>query len=214
MHRRILAPVAAAALAFGLVACGDTGGGTVTTPPPSINIDGGSDDGSAEPSDGGSGASDGGGESPAAAPVIPAPDPADYPGMDQNTPEGAEQAFRYYIAVVYWAHATGDTEATSSLYSETCGSCSELANDINKLRTEGELWGAASITDVGIDSHESENFDTEISYGFTLGPHERPGDAVTHDASAETKMTAIAGLDWNGSAWKVGGMQIDVSQHN
>ena len=93
MPRRLLSAAAACTLLLGLAACGEGGDGPVTTPPPTIDIsgpsDGGGDDGAA---------SDGGGDdaSPSAAPEVPAPDPADYPGMDENTPEGAEQAFRYY----------------------------------------------------------------------------------------------------------------------
>ena len=114
MSRRLLAAVAVTALTLGLASCGDGGENAVTTPPPKIDI-GQSDDGGAEPSDDGGAEqsdSEGAGEgedSPAAAPDIPAPDPADYPGMDQETPEGAEQAFKLFWAVILWAHQTGDS---------------------------------------------------------------------------------------------------------
>src|SRR5690625_5731156 len=96
MPRQILPALAAAVLALGAAACGHGGDGPVTTPPPALGSDasdgGGSDP---DPSDGGGAETE---EPTAAAPDIPAPDPADYPGMDAETPEGAEQALRYYIA--------------------------------------------------------------------------------------------------------------------
>ena len=101
MPRRLFSAAAAGALLLGLAACGDTTDGPATAPPPDLGI--------AAPSDGGGdpAPSDGGGEQtdPSAddAPDIPPPDPADFAGMDENTPEGAEQAFRYYIAVSMWA---------------------------------------------------------------------------------------------------------------
>lgn len=117
MRRRLLAATATAALSLGLVACGDDSEGPVTEAPPSLGI-GGSDGGGAsddggEASDGG-GSDDGGdatgseGENSAAEEAgIPAPDPADYPGMDENTAEGAEQFTRYFIAVMTWGYQSG-----------------------------------------------------------------------------------------------------------
>ena len=207
MHRRILAPVAAAALAFGLVACGDTGGGTVTTPPPSINIGGGSDDGGAEPSDGGSGASDGGGESPVAAPDIPAPDPADYPGMDQNTPEGAEQAFRYYVAVSMWSHQVGDDSLLKTLEAEGCDSCDEFNAALTELIENGDTWSEFEITDVGTEVYPGETFTYEVGYLFIAGDHTRPDyeNGGRKDAP-EIEYSAVGGMTFREGVWLVGGL--------
>src|SRR5690625_5350400 len=108
MPRRILPSLAAAVLALGAAACGNVRDAPVTTPAPALGSnasDGGGSD--PDPSDGGGAETE---EPTAAAPDNPAPEPADYPGMDEETPEGAEQALRYYIAVVYWGYQTGDTE--------------------------------------------------------------------------------------------------------
>ncbi|MCT1386152.1 DUF6318 family protein [Brachybacterium sp. p3-SID1565] len=217
MHRRILASAAAAALTFGLAACGDDGeNGTVTTPPPSVSV-GGSDGGGDAPSDGGGStdgdrneASDGGGDATAAAPDIPAPDPADYPGMDQNTPEGAEQAFRYYIAVVYWAHTSGDPAPLTHLHSPTCEQCQELDEQISTMEGKDELWPSQSIHDTLIESQESENYAIEVGYGFIVAETAASGS----QDPKETKMTAIGGLNWDKDHWVVEGMQLDVSAYN
>src|SRR5699024_10334539 len=124
MPRRLLPALATLGLVLGLAACGDGGDGPVTTPPPDLG-NGASDGGGSQgdPSDGGGETEPDDGETEeteVAAPDVPAPDPADYPGMDEETPEGAEQAFRYYIAVVYWGYQTGDTETLETLHTENC----------------------------------------------------------------------------------------------
>src|SRR5699024_6886832 len=132
MPRRLFSAAAAGALLLGLAACGDTTDGPATAPPPDLGI--------AAPSDGGGdpAPSDGGGEQtdPSAddAPDIPPPDPADFAGMDENTPEGAEQAFRYYIAVSMWAHQSGERseEHTSELQSRFDLVCRLLLEKKNK----------------------------------------------------------------------------------
>ncbi|MFE7605176.1 DUF6318 family protein [Brachybacterium paraconglomeratum] len=180
----------------------------MTTPPPSIDIsgssDGGGDDGAA---------SDGGGDdaSPSAAPDVPAPDPADYPGMDENTPEGAVQAFRFYIATVYHAHSTGDSAPLAGMYKETCESCADLEQDIQELEQGGDLWTATTLVDAWSDPHESESFDVEVSYGFRLSTDGRSNGGG--DRKESTAMTAIAGMDWEDGRWVVGGMQIGESEH-
>ena len=135
MPRRLFSAAAAGALLLGLAACGDTTDGPVIAPPPDLGI--------AAPSDGGGAPapSDGGGEQadPSAdAPDIPPPDPADYAGMDENTPEGAEQAFRYYIAVSMWATKLEKTP-TTPLQSADCSGCSELNHDL-LAKEHGDYW--------------------------------------------------------------------------
>ena len=180
----------------------------MTTPPPSIDIsgssDGGGDDGAA---------SDGGGDdaSPSAAPDVPAPDPADYPGMDENTNEGAVQAFRFYIATVYQAHSTGDSAPLAGMYRETCESCAGLEQDVQELEQGDDLWPATTIVDVWSDPYESESFDVEVSYGFRLSTDGRSNGGG--DSGDPTAMTAIAGMDWEDGRWVVGGMQIGESEH-
>ncbi|MFQ6486096.1 DUF6318 family protein [Brachybacterium epidermidis] len=217
MHRRILASAAAAALTFGLVSCGDEGeNGTVTTPPPSVSV-GGSDGGGDAPSDDGGStdgdgndASDGGGDSTAAAPDIPAPDPADYPGMDQNTPEGAEQAFRYYVAVSMWSHQTGDTDLLTSLESDGCSGCAEFNGDLPKLRQSGRYWGEAEITDVDIMSIDGKVYDFEVGYLFILGSHSEPDLGSNGDIQVnETEYDAIGGMMWSGNHWEVAGVKAE-----
>lgn len=218
MHRRILASAAAAALTFALAACGDEGeNGTVTTPPPSVSVDGSdgvgdapSDDGSSTDGDGND-ASDGGGDSTAAAPDIPAPDPADYPGMDQNTPEGAEQAFRYYVAKMTWAYQTGGHAELTEQHSSTCNTCRANADAIRKNAEKGQYWGPTLIEEGKSAVLESENFDAEVGYEFHLSAHTEPSeDGRSPEEHPRTKYTAVAGMNWEHGSWKIGALTFDI----
>lgn len=207
MPRRLFSAAAAGALLLGLAACGDGEEGTVTTPPPSINIDAPSDGGGdSEPSDEGGETE----EPTAAAPDIPPPDPADYAGMDEQTPEGAEQAFRYYIAVSMWAHQTGDDSPSNALKTSDCGSCIEFMETFRELQDHEESWGEFSLSDVTLETHDSQNYDLEIAYNFKTTPHERPNDDFTSTVEVgELEYSTVGGMTWSDSRWLVGAISAE-----
>lgn len=216
MSRRSQALVAVVALTFGLAACADGGDGPVSEPPPAIDVsDGGGDGGGdAAPSDGGGDESDESGEpEPTAdAPDIPAPDPADYPGMDENTSEGAEQAFRHYIAVAMWARQTGHGSELKTLQAPDCESCLEFNETVATLQEEGEYWEPFSINDVDLQVHESDNFDHEIAYLFATSAHSRPSlEGGERQDIPRMEYVLIGGMDWSGDSWVVGGIQGEWS---
>lgn len=203
MSRRLLATVAAAALTAGLAACGEGEGGTVTTPPPSIDTgqdDGASDAGGEEPSDAGGG--DGAAE---AAPDIPAPDPADFPGMDEQTPEGAEQAFKYFWAVAMSGYQGADAAELSRMSDPNCGNCTELLSEIDDLQETGDVWSRVDISDVSLGSEEGTGgYDAIVDYVFILPAHEEPGAGDQDGASVEeSEFATSGGLVWDGGSWKV-----------
>ena len=159
MPRRLLSAAAASVLVLcSLAACGDKTGETITDPPPDLGIESPSDGGGQEPSDGGGD----GAEPTADAPDIPAPDPADFAGMDENTPEGAEQAFRYYIAVSIWAHQTGDSSSLAALDGPDCVGCKYLNDDIQPSVENDLLWSPSPITDYHISFVEGEKYSYEV----------------------------------------------------
>lgn len=208
MHRRLLSAATASALLLGLAACGEPNDGPVTTPPPSINISGPSDGGGdTEPSDGGG---DETAEPTAEAPDIPAPDPADFAGMDEHTAEGAEQAFRYYIAVSMWAHQTGDDTLSSELQSPSCDSCAAFMETYKELEAHHEKWGEFTLSDVYVGSRKSSNFDFEVAYNFTTSPHERPKDDFSGRVNVgELEYSTVGGMSWSGKKWTVEGISAE-----
>ncbi|GAA1316039.1 DUF6318 family protein [Brachybacterium tyrofermentans] len=206
MSRRLLAIAAAAALTFTFAACDVGGDGPVTEPPQQVGT---SDGGGAAPSDGGGAApSDGGDDDQTvAASDIPAPDPADYAGMDEHTADGATQAFRYYIAVSMWAHQTGETELLGSLQSDDCESCDEFNKDVPMLVEHDEYWSPFTITDNGSKIHESVNFDHEIGYYFTTSPHSRPVETFDDRFDVdEIQYIAVGGMTWESDRWVTEGV--------
>ena len=207
MPRRLFSAAAAGALLLGLAACGDTTDGPATAPPPDLGI--------AAPSDGGGdpAPSDGGGEQtdPSAdAPDIPPPDPADYADMDENTPEGAEQAFRYYIAVSMWAHQSGDDSLATNLQDQSCNSCDDFLETYRELIEHDETWGEFTVADISIRAHESNNFDYEVAYDFTTTPHERPKDDFSGSVDVgELEYSTVGGMTWTGTSWLVKGISAE-----
>jgi hypothetical protein len=200
MPRRLLSAAAACTLLFGLAACDGGSEGTVTTPPPSIDVTGPSDGGGSEPSDGGG--------STEAAPDVPAPDPAVYAGMDENTPEGAEQAFRYYIAVSMWSHRTGDVEILSALEGANCSGCSDLNAKLPSLQEAERYWGAYEVRDDFLEAFPGETYDQEVSYYFVLSEHQEPDleSGGTTNVS-ETEFITTGGMVWSEGRWLVDGLQ-------
>ncbi|WP_114853585.1 DUF6318 family protein [Brachybacterium sp. YJGR34] len=212
MSRRLLTAAACGALLLGLTACGDGSDSPVTTAPPEVDISAPSDGGGGEPSDGGgeSGAGDGGGEPTAAAPDIPPPDPAEYAGMDENTAEGAEQAFRYYIAVSMWAHQTGDDSLLLEMQGPDCESCQEFNEDISTLQDHGQYWSEFQITDVSTRILSSENFDREIGYDFVTSAHTRPDEDFSGTIEApEIEYITTGGMNWVDGRWILEGIDAD-----
>ena len=203
---RVLA--ASAALVLTLSACGgdeppDNGlDGTMPDLSTSSDNGGASDNGGTD----NTAASDAGGDSTSEnlAASIPAPDPADYPGMDQNTPEGAEQAFKYYIAVLMWAHQSGDTDLLSTLYNENCESCATLLEQVEDLKAHDTFWSEAKLDEHRVSHENSDNYDAEVSYLFILGEHTEPSEgSSTSTPVPSAEYVSRGGLNWTGHQWTV-----------
>ena len=210
MSRRLLSAAAATVLLLGLAACDGGKEGPVTTAPPSIDVDAPSDGGGdTSPSEGGGTETET--EDPtASAPDIPAPDPADFAGMDEHTEDGAMQALRYYVAAYIWAHQTGDDTTLLTLQADSCEGCKEFNSDLAELQKIDSYWSNFEVTDVEVTPHDSDNFDYEIGYSFSIPKHTRPdletGDPVEQN---RTEYTVVGGMKWVSGDWIVGGLNAE-----
>ncbi|MBB5833173.1 DUF6318 family protein [Brachybacterium aquaticum] len=216
MPRRLLSAAAACAFVLGLAACGDGSDDPVTSAPPSIDIDAPSDGGGdASPSSGGDDAepSDGGGnEDTTAASDIPAPDPADYPGMDENTEEGAIQASRYFLASMLWGYQTGETDELASLFEKSCKTCQANLENIEELSDIGEYWSETRVTyeDI-VPSDPDETYEAIIGYSATISPHTEPdGKTGSRIEVPENYYQMGFGLNWSEGRWVISGLSIEV----
>jgi len=208
MPRRLLSAAATSALMLSsLAACGAPARETVSTPPPDLGIDAPSDGGGQEPSDGGGTGEE---EPPAQGPDIPAPDPADYAGMDENTPDGAAQAYRYYITLSLWVHQTGDRTTLDALAGPNRGGCDYLNKDIPDDPTPDTLWSRTEISDVEIDPLEGEYYDYEVIYNFNISAHTRDNTiAVERYEVEDLEYASLGGLIWEEDRWIVDGLTIE-----
>ena len=208
MARRLLVPLAAVALGLGAAGCGPDEPEPRKTDLIDLSGDDPSDGGGAEPSDGGGGEpSDGGGDEPVnAAPDIPAPDPADYPGMDENTHKGAIEFSEYYVAVVYWSLAVGDSSIVSSYSTDECQSCSQVEEDVTAAVESDELLAPVEISPVESQSFPSETYDIEVSYMYDI----RTLGAGGAEAAPELyPYRALVGVVWIEGSWRVAGLAIE-----
>lgn len=227
MSQRFLSGVAVVALTMGLAACNGGSEGPVTTPPPEIDI-GQSDNGGAEPSEGGGGevdggdtnadgASDGGGDgdgSTEAAPDIPAPDPADYPGMDEETPEGAEQAFKYFWDVAIRGFQGGDHRELALMSVEDCENCNSLIGQIQDLKDRGEYWSGFSTSEVNLVAEDGgQDYDYIVEYSFIIPEHTEPSVEVGEPEEwGVITYSTRGGIVWDSGRWKIVDFSSDYEE--
>jgi len=209
MPRRLLSAAAACTLLLGLAACGEGSEGTVTTPPPSIDIEG--------PSDGGGdgGASDAGGEeeSPSAAPDVPAPDPADYAGMDENTPEGAQQFTRYFFALLIWGYQTGEYSKLEELYGPSCTICEANVQTVREFNQKDEYWSNVEVEDIALrDLPVADNeYEAAVHYEARVSKHVEPAsDGGPAVEAPPLHFKFQTGLRWDGDRWIIEGSAMDL----
>jgi hypothetical protein len=178
-----------------------------------------SDGGGSGPSDGGGAGEDGdedtdgeehsGDADKKDRPDVPKPDPADYPGKDEHTAEGAEQAFRYFIAQMIWSYQTGDTEEYDKLSGPDCSLCSENRRSITDLDDMGKYWTATSIDDEASKIHKSTNYDHEIVYVFDLSEHDEPIRGNTKSTHEDAQQFGtVGGMRWSEDGWIVDEFQL------
>lgn len=221
-RRRFLSGCAALALVAAVAACGPAAKDEVAgAQPPGQSQGEASDGGGSGPSDGGGAGEDGdedtdgeehsGDADKKDRPDVPKPDPADYPGKDEHTAEGAEQAFRYFIAQMIWSYQTGDTEEWNSLYSDSCQSCGRDARGIDDLASDGLYWSRTPLEFIDTNSYDSKNFETEIVSIVSIGAHEEPIRGNTKTTKEPGGEYAIGGgLDWSDGRWVLGGLEIEA----
>ncbi|PWH07220.1 hypothetical protein DEO23_00730 [Brachybacterium endophyticum] len=199
--RRLLPSLAALTLTAGLLAgCGGK------EDPETTNAGGSESTTSAEASDGG-----GASKSPER-PDVPKPDPKDYPGMNEHTEKGAEQAFKYYWDLVMWGHQTGDAADLKGRQTENCELCTSLVGDIEKIRRDQTPWSKTTFTDKQIETATPEGQEYAFVYSFVVGEHEKPVKRNSEKVrrSDPTVYAAAGGVVWGNEGWKVD----DAGAHN
>lgn len=204
--RTYCAHLVALALLLTVSACTPNDGDTPNQPAPTPAAQ-------AEPatSDGGGADDEDVGEEPADPPPdVPKPDPEDYPGKDERTAEGAEQAFRYYVAQTIWSYQTGDGSILSELYEDGCESCQVNQEVIDTFVAQKQYWSEVSLEDVYITSFEDGDHDFEVGYVFVLGEHTEPVDGnVKNKHVGALEHSSVGGMIWKEDTWLVADFVIE-----
>lgn len=201
-HRRALTLAAASLLALGLTACGDdaakpetesasTSAGPTTSAAPATTSTAAETTPAATP--------------PAStAPAVAAPDPADYPGMDQQTEEGAKQFVRYYLAVNYYSFATGDTAEVSRISGDACTFCSDSIASATKLHQDGGYWEVPCLEFIEQAAAPVEGYAMGVESRIRV-PSYRARESTNAPLSEQSEETLLVsvGLEWVEDHWEV-----------
>lgn len=191
LHRRFLALAATTALLAGASACGD---GEKAEPAPSAAATT-TAPATSEPAPSTT--------APPARPDVPAPDPADFPGKDERTEEGAQQAFRYFWAVNLWGVQTGDDSLYASLIAPGCEPCQTNLEQIRQVGANGLYWSPTELVDTGTMAQASDLHEMEVGYIFTVSAHTEPlADGQTAHFE-DDYVISLGGLSWHEDGWKV-----------
>lgn len=197
--RRTPTLLLAGALALALAAC-DAGGGEPTTKPTTSTTT------TSAPAETSSAPS----EEPST-PAAAAPNPADYPGMDKQTEEGAKQAYKYFWDTISFAYQSGDSRSVSALHSMDCTYCTKTTRAIDGLRDRNALWGPANniYTEEVIETYTPEK--AVVTLAFNLTAHEESSDDFSTRTMAPEARYATAGqLIWENDRWIVAA--VDIAQ--
>ncbi|MDO5645862.1 MAG: DUF6318 family protein [Dermabacter sp.] len=200
--KRLAAAVAIAAL--GLTACSND----EEPEKPAVETTAESNEKAASDS-GGDDASDGGEAGGFAMPpenegLLP-PDRANYPGIDSETDEGAEQTVRFFIDAVYYGNATGDTAPIESVSASNCTLCLKAIDDIDtQTGIEGSfLVGYAVEPQMLTVAPPNQPGLTSIYYAYREGDASRHSSDGRIDSYAGRAMHSAANLRLKDGRWEV-----------
>ena len=209
-HRRALTLAATSLLALGLTACGDDAAKPTTE---SASTSAGPTT-SAAPATTSAAAETTPVTTPPAstAPAVAAPDPADYPGMDQQTEEGAKQTFRYFWATYLHGYEGGAVEPFSSTFDHSCSYCNSAKEDLDTHARSSSYWSDAAIEDLELTLSEFTQTGAVVTYVYRLSSHTEPSDDGSSQTDEPATVYATAGrLTWHGDRWLVTDVDIESS---
>lgn len=198
--RRVLAVVAVGALTLALAACDPGRDEPTAAPSPSTTTATPEPTTSAPPTE----------EPTSAASEVPPPNPADFPGMDQQTEEGAKQAFRYFWASAVVGYRSGNSALLRDVSSESCTYCSQEIGTIEKNSSAGKFWGNAEISTTTLVTHSYTDTESVVIYDFSLSEHEeRDSASASPSAISAANYRTTGKLEWSGGKWRVSAVDID-----
>ena len=128
----------------------------------------------------------------------------DYPGVYEDTPEGAQDAFEFFVMAHQYAYATGDTGPMESMFTpEECEGCEWL---VDKIHEEAEIG-----TFVVYDSFEISRVEVkgQEPKGLAIYLEGKRKGIVLHDLgnarseSVDDSYKALGVFEFDGEQWVV-----------
>ncbi|MDO5645801.1 MAG: DUF6318 family protein [Dermabacter sp.] len=136
--------------------------------------------------------------------ILP-PDRANYPGIDTETDEGAEQTVKFFFDAMYYGYATGDTVPIENVASENCTQCIVAIKDIRR-RTQVDgtfLVGHNSEPlEIHVSAPESDQR-TTIYYAYKEGAAAGISQDGGQQVFLERKMHSATDLAFIEGRWSV-----------
>lgn len=145
----------------------------------------------------------------ATTPAMAAPDPKDFPGMDEKTEDGAKQAYRYFIRTYLYMRVTGDSAPLEAMATDDCEWCTEVATNVKE---SGPPWRSFDITDQAIDLDPIKSNRTVIFYDFSISVESR-GSTTEKERSEDREpqdLRVASNLRWAESQWNVESVDSEV----
>ncbi|MGP9695052.1 DUF6318 family protein [Brachybacterium sp. AOP25-B2-12] len=196
--RRAVVAITVGTLTLALAAC-DPGGTEPTAAPSSVAPSTTEAPASPAPTE----------EPTSVAPEVPAPNPADFPGMEQQTEEGAKQAFKFYIASLVHAHRTGNSGTLQSLSTPNCGYCATVFQDIAAIHERRAFWGETPITPGEVSSISESESSVTVTYAFDLAEHQEFELDTGAPSIAPARTYGSSGrMVWADQGWRMDGLSI------
>lgn len=193
--RRAVVAAATGALTLTLAAC-DPGDAEPTAAPSSVASSTTEAPTSAAPTE----------EPTSAAPEVPAPNPADFPGMDQQTEEGAKQAYVYFWNSYVFGKRTGDAEPLASVSTDNCGWCSASITDI---RSQGAVWSGGTVDGGELLATYVDESHFQVYFAFALNVTEIPSsDGGAAPVDSANKFEGASNVVWDESRWVIDSVDV------
>lgn len=151
-----------------------------------------------------------GSKSPA---VKPSASPPSLPmAAAKQTPEGASAFVGYFWDVVDYSYQSRSSATLRALSSETCKFCSQVADEIDKRKSENAHFEGYEVTVVAAVTAPGNplaglitNAMLSVTAGRTVG-----ADGATLEAfPSNPHLGCEVGVAWNGRQWRVLGVVID-----
>lgn len=144
----------------------------------------------------------------ATTPAMAAPDPKDFPGMDEKTEDGAKQAYRYFIRTYLYMRVTGDSAPLEAMATDDCEWCTEVVANVKK---DGPPWKSFKVSDVAYAIKADDLSRPTLYYEFDVSAtwRENQGDEISSGRSAE-EIRSTSALVWRDGTWRVDSMASEL----